>query len=1843
MLKTLAASIARQHVDEDGLRALYVPDQLPHLAREIVRHANASRSSETSFSVLVSDDLTEDLSDTACPVVGMGRSIQYRRDDRLAVVCGAHSVPASFSSSFAAALEADYPGEKGHARAERLSALAGDAIDIVVEHAGINREFIDAGIATERLTTIFTMLAEAYERIAQGGDAWNVFWLRHVGSGLDVLADMFGADEPNDVAETADARLARVSYASFGLPTPSTGTAYGLGRKVDEALIEFWSTSESITLTLKRLRHHPSRPASEQGTPHELEGISFSHFGHTVAAMDNLLLAWGTPQGNVNEWVAAFSALSEGEFFAPEQGMDSALKVYTDRDIELGVAGEGSPQIVVFAWDDEAKELTSEPLRVVLPTSHIPDEQDVSTSQLTLNVSGSGAGKAAWVGTLVQKAGMLLAEGRIVLPRTGAFRMPGRPVSLSTSLPADDSLAGCAGSAVSSAIYPVVEGTVGVWTFEGKGTSDAFKPGVYRGYDTIEAATEDAGVVVPVESSVGTVVRTVTWGKAPKAAFAVREIRHDQAELDVRISDPDLVTTSEDEVAVGELVVRWRAGVSTDEFLSPLLAAARNGVVSAGEPDVEILHSFRGRVETYLSRFIDEATVLDALGHVAMFEDQADVPDALEAGASGAVLVPEGRHALFTSHIGFQVSAELRASDEVARFRKAIADLDLGTHLRRPGNADDRPDFVWPSRTSWAWAHQSAALEEYLDAYQSLIDRAASGTPQDVFWASFPFSVSLYRTDGTKKARAVMLSPLHPLRLAWLAAAEDSLRQADSAERLAGVLEAWNLPAVGPQSDSHNGRLLAIPVDAGVGQLFLGWSMLVAASVAGHEALEGPAQVGALPAPGTSVTGLNADAVRAALRTFHRMNPQVSTLSIDLASSTASPRLGEIDQAIIDAIAAPPGKSSLRGGVRVHDSMNRLGETPLADLERTLGTSSGRPVRWSRYKHQQTGGPQANMRFLQDAGVKVEVSPTKAPGSGRISTVPLRRFSTPAEAGDGHVALQFPIVEPEAESSAFVRALAKVERSDHGVQISAELFQAALVNDSADWTVTGESLVGANSLADMLEAHGSGQMLWEWRPPFLEQRSTPQLDARPFVSVVRLPAAVKNQISTHVIKASGSADDIDAKLADVMTTLGTRGIGLSSLMAHGGTHAAGAVGFYLTLRLLEKAAVPDAQLLVLPIDACDEFLRGLANESATTNQLRRADLLLVAVNASGVTLVPVEIKCYGLGSANPPETLPSSAAALKEALSQLESTSELLQQVVDSYRQIKGSAPAKAALWRHGFATMIEAAMRLRPAPAAGAQLLGSTLVGLLEGGIDVRLGRSMLCYFGHDAMTVSGTTHALQLELEAPGNGDNKLAGALVCNTQVAFDFVRQGQESIGADWQQLIEWVLAEDAIEEIDQDEAPLPSMPPPGGESAAEMDAGSSGDAPVNESAPPYAEAQVDVHESVEVELEAESEAVEIVVPTVKGIQDDGVRFEIGKMIDGVGAHGIDFWPSNTALNQMNVGVVGDLGTGKTQFLKSVVYQLRKGASERQPTPLSMLIFDYKRDYHDAEFLTSVGGELQRPFHIPLNVLAINGDYTPQKAVQAGGAFVDIITKIYGGIGPVQKSKVLMIIKDLFAKKGGSAPTLGEVLEAYLEENAFDSVAAVLNGFVLNEVFSEDQDELITMEQMLDDKVLVLAVSDLGADDNLKTALITLFLNKYYEYMLRLDKWPFEGEAPNQLRRLNSFVMVDEATNIMAHEFPVLSQLLLQGREFGVGVILASQYVSHFKVGKTNYGETLLTKVVHKVPNANVNDLKAFGFSGATPEMAAKVPNLAVHQALVKTLGVEARFMRGTPYFELKIDE
>jgi hypothetical protein len=113
-----------------------------------------------------------------------------------------------------------------------------------------------------------------------------------------------------------------------------------------------------------------------------------------------------------------------------------------------------------------------------------------------------------------------------------------------------------------------------------------------------------------------------------------------------------------------------------------------------------------------------------------------------------------------------------------------------------------------------------------------------------------------------------------------------------------------------------------------------------------------------------------------------------------------------------------------------------------------------------------------------------------------------------------------------------------------------------------------------------------------------------------------------------------------------------------------------------------------------------------------------------------------------------------------------------------------------------------------------------------------------------------------------------------------------------------------------------------------------------------------------------------------------------------------------------------------------------------------------------------------------------------------------------------------------------------------------------------------------------------------------------------------------------------------LLVDEADNIMRYEFDVLRKVLLQGREFGVGVIIASQYLKHFKAGATDYREPLLTWFIHKVPNVTPQELGALGLSGETSPMAERVKSLAVHECLFKTFDVSGEIVKGTPFYNLR---
>jgi hypothetical protein len=1063
--------------------------------------------------------------------------------------------------------------------------------------------------------------------------------------------------------------------------------------------------------------------------------------------------------------------------------------------------------------------------------------------------------------------------------------------------------------------------------------------------------------------------------------------------------------------------------------------------------------------------------------------------------------------------------------------------------------------------------------------------------------------------------------------LSWLAAAESTLQDVEDSAALSGTIEGWNLPAIAPGSTA-NSALIAVPIESGVGQVFLGWSALVPASMGGFETPLMPKKVGGLVSPGGGASGLNKSTVLNALKDYRRVNPFVSTLTLDLAAAHPTPRLRELDEAIIANLSGwnSDGSETLAGGMRIWDSINRSGSAPLLEAIDSHTASPSAPMAWIRYKHSNVTTKKCNIRFLQESGVRIEVDSGINPGRhenrGVSTGYPLRRFEA-FTSETARYSVNAPALAFNSSFSAYQRALVALESPDNTTPlIKSELFKALLVDENADWTVSGEALVSPSSVANLLSNSGDNKMLWEWRPPIFDVSQDIALEKRPYVSVARIPNTFKSRIMSRLSKAydrSCTPDEADL----VLTNLGRRGVGLSSLMAMGETHNAGALGFHITLTMLDAFSTRERPTLVLPIDACYSFLSLLAGSDATKNATKRADLLVLSFDGESMVLTPVEIKFYGLDSAGlSPAKLPDENDSLaKSAKLQAVESNKLLEGIRGKYNSlVESGSEAERNLWLNAFASFFETAVKIGNLGADFSTVVSQMLDSILEGSAALSTGRPIVALFTSNATGDSGVKEIARILEESPDSGTGEAWGLYSTNTQEAFRRLEGSTFTPSEELLKVINFCISGQLTE---PDQPATPTTEP-------------------DQPATPTTEPDQPATPTTEPDQPATPTTEPVKTWQSRWAKDQGVRITVGNVAGSIGDAVADFWPGNTALNQMNVGVVGDLGTGKTQFLKSFVTQVRDSAKRTQETPVNFLIFDYKRDYSDEAFLERVGGRVLSPKKgIPLNVLSISGEYSKVKAHRKARSFADLLMKIYTGMGPIQREKLSNTIVELFeGSLDHSAPTLTQVRDRYLanSNNRIDAMVSVLNGFINPGVFDERPESVQDFASLINDGVMVVALNEFEANANDKNALVFMLLDLYYAYMQNATKWPFRGENP-QIRTVNSFLLVDEATNIMRYDFEILMSLMLEGREFGFGTILASQYLSHFKTKYKNYVEPLSSWVIHKVPNVKVQELSQIGLSTADEATVAQISNLEVHEAIYESFGHKKTWIKGLPFFSL----
>lgn len=362
----------------------------------------------------------------------------------------------------------------------------------------------------------------------------------------------------------------------------------------------------------------------------------------------------------------------------------------------------------------------------------------------------------------------------------------------------------------------------------------------------------------------------------------------------------------------------------------------------------------------------------------------------------------------------------------------------------------------------------------------------------------------------------------------------------------------------------------------------------------------------------------------------------------------------------------------------------------------------------------------------------------------------------------------------------------------------------------------------------------------------------------------------------------------------------------------------------------------------------------------------------------------------------------------------------------------------------------------------------------------------------------------------------------------------------------------------------------------------------------------------------------------------------------------------YWcPNDTnKLMHSNTGIIGTMGTGKTQFTKSMITQIhRQSKYNLEEKDVGILIFDYKGDYNKSkkDFLDATDAKVFELYHLPFNPLSVvkAANSKPMLPLHIANGLKETLAKAFG-LGIKQETLLRDLIMEAYEKRGiiknepdtwnNPAPTLKDVYDIYVskEDLKEDSLYAAFSNLIDFEIFEPDPFETKGLFDLIDG-VTVIDLS--GYDPGIQNLVVAITLDLFYSQMQAHGHSKIDGS----LRQLNKVVLVDEADNFLSKNFDSLKKILKEGREFGVGTILSTQLLSHFSTGENDYANYILTWVIHNVADLNNKDVRYIFNTQSKQQdenLFNKIKSLNKHYSLVK-MGDSDRaiYMKDRAFWEL----
>ncbi|WP_335920277.1 DNA phosphorothioation-dependent restriction protein DptH [Shewanella algae] len=355
------------------------------------------------------------------------------------------------------------------------------------------------------------------------------------------------------------------------------------------------------------------------------------------------------------------------------------------------------------------------------------------------------------------------------------------------------------------------------------------------------------------------------------------------------------------------------------------------------------------------------------------------------------------------------------------------------------------------------------------------------------------------------------------------------------------------------------------------------------------------------------------------------------------------------------------------------------------------------------------------------------------------------------------------------------------------------------------------------------------------------------------------------------------------------------------------------------------------------------------------------------------------------------------------------------------------------------------------------------------------------------------------------------------------------------------------------------------------------------------------------------------------------------------------------PTNTAkFMNTNTGIIGTMGTGKTQFTKSVITQLHRNQADNvNGAPIGMLIFDYKSDYVDDKFIEATQAKKYKLHKLPYNPLSLYGD-TPMLPVHTARGFSETMGKAFN-LGQKQQLRLRKLVGEAYELAGihkadsstwhKAAPTIADVWELFIEtEPDEDSLYAALESLYELEIFEDDNSQCMSLYELVSG---ITVVELAGYPSEVQNLVVALTLDLFYSQMQKHGK----PEVVGDYRQISKLILVDEADNFMSQNFPSLRKILKEGREYGVGVVLSTQDITHFQTGENDYSSYVMTWVVHRVAKIKPQDIKAIFSVNEKAEqerLMETINKLEKHYSLYIDGAKKLQKMRDRAFWELLND-